>query len=144
MLNVLEVQDAIVAHLRASIPHEVFEQGIPDADTVRRDASGKVMYYVAIQLGMPQAKATGKTYMGVEHDDYVQPVYVQVVGADAKKVRQAAFGAVHTALLGFSTKWTAQLEQRAGGAIYPMTQSNNSTEAYVVPLSYGITFQMNP
>lgn len=143
MLNVLEVQDSILNHIRATVPQKVYEQGIPDADTVRRNASGKVEYYVAVQFGMPQAKASGKTYIGVEYDDYVLPIYIQVVGPSAEGVRRVAFGPVHSNLLGFSAKWTAQVEQRSGGAVNMMTQSNNSTEAYVAPLSYGVTFQMN-
>lgn len=144
MLNVVEIQDALAKHLDDSIPQKTYEQGIPDIQTLKRDASGKVPYYVAYQFGMPQAKANGKTFCGVTHDDYVLTMYVQVVGPDATEVRKLAYGEVLTAMLGFSRKWTAQMEQRAGGAVLEMTQSTGATEAYVAPLSFGVTFQMNP
>lgn len=143
-LNISGVKAAVFAHLDSEIDPPIYRQGVPDANVLRRDASGRVPYYLTVQFGMPQGKARGKTFSGVRHDDYVLPIYVQVVGPDAAIVEEIAFDGVLDAMLGFSTRWTSQMEQRAGGAIYVMTQSNAATEAYVYPLSFGLTFQMNP
>lgn len=144
MLNVTTITRDIFDHLTSEIPQDVYRQGVPDIDSLERDATGKVKYYVAVQFGMPQSLARGKTFAGVRHDDHVLPIYVQVVGPDATKVESIALGKVLDSLLGYSTDYTAYVEQRPGGAVLPMTQSNGATEAYVFPLSFGLTFQMNP
>lgn len=142
-LNVLQITRDVFKHLKDT-GYSVYRQGIPDLDTVKRDANGRVPYYLAVQFGTPQAKARGKTFCGVRHDDYVLPIYIQVVGPDATKVEEVAYGDILDAMLGYGTDWTSGVEQRPGGALYPMTQSNGATEAYVYPLSFGLTFQMNP
>lgn len=144
MLNVTTITRDIFDHLTSEIPQDVYRQGVPDIDSLERDATGKVKYYVAVQFGMPQAKASGKTFSGVRHDDHILPVYIQVVGPNATKVEDVALGKVLDVMLGYSTDWCAYVEQRPGGAVLPMTQSNGATEAYVFPLSFGLTFQMNP
>jgi|SRR5690625_4601461 len=144
MLNVRSIQQDILNHLRGSIPQEVYEIGVPDADTLKRDSSGKVPYYVAVQFGGPQSKARGRTFAGVTHDDYDLPVYVQVIGPSPETTSNIAFQSVLTALMGYSTDWTSQVGHRFGGSVQPVAQSNSATEAYMVPLSFGVTFQMGP
>lgn len=141
-LNVTEVISAVHNHLVSSIAQPVYRQGVPDADTVLRDPSGAVRYYVAVQYGTPWSRAAGKTFSGVRHDDYSLPIHVQVIGADAEIVERIAMDGVFNALLGFSAKWTSQMSQSTGGAIYPMTQSNQATEAYVFPMTFSLVFQM--
>lgn len=142
-LNVNEVIENVHAHLKASVTQPVYEQGVPDPTTLRRDPSGKVPYYIAVQYGTPWARAKGKTFASVRNDDYTLPIAVQVVGPDATIVRKIALSGVLNALLGFSAPWTSQMEQRTGGSTLPMTQSTSATEAYVFPMGFGLTFQMD-
>lgn len=141
-LNVKSIIDAVHTHLITSVPQEVFKQGVPDADDLPRDISGKVPYYIAVQYGTPWAKARGKGFCGVRHDEYLLPISLQVVGPDANNVETIAMSVVLDALLGFATDNTGQMEQRAGGSVVPFTSSTAATEAYIFPMGFGLPFQM--
>ena len=142
-LNVTEVINAVHTHLTSSLSVPVYKQGVPDADKLPRDKSGNVPFYIAVQYGTPWAKAKGKTFSGVRFDDYLLPISVQVVGHDIDTVEEIALDGVLDSMLGFTTQWSSQMEQRAGGSVVPMTQSTASTEAYMFPLGFGLTIQMN-
>lgn len=143
-LNVVGVVDAVMAHVRSELPYDVFEQGVPDVDTIRRLPNGQIRPYVAVQFGSPRAKARGRGFAGVRYDEYELPVYVQVVAGDASVTRNIGLGLVLDALLGFSTDWSSQMVQRSGGSVYAMSQANEATEAFVFPLGFGLSFQMDP
>lgn len=143
-LNLVTLQDEILEHLENSIPQQVVEQAIPDAQTVVRDSKGKIPYYVAIQFGDIQERFMGKTFSGSRHDDYDLLVYTQVIGPDPKNVRRIASENVMNAMLGFEADWASFIRKRPGGGMWPLTQSNGATEAYMFPGSWAISFQMNP
>lgn len=143
-LNVSQVIKEVHDHLTSNIAIPVYKQGVPDAEKLPRDGSGKVPYYIAIQYGTPWHKASGRTFSGVRHDDYLLPITAQVVGPDIDNVEAIALDGVMDVLLGFTTEWSSQMEQRAGGSVVPMTQSTAATEAYMFPLGFGLTFQMDP
>lgn len=143
MLNVREIVNELHSHLKSSLEVPVYKQGVPDADTLHRDKTGKVPYYIAVQYGAPWAKARGKTFCGNRNDDYLLPFSIQVVGPVADTVEEIALDGVLDVMLGFSAKWSAYVEQRAGGSVVPMTQSTAATEAYMFPLGFGLSFQMH-
>lgn len=143
-LNLIDIQDQILGHMNSSIPQRVIEQAIPDPQTVERDENGKIPYYVAVQFGDIQDRARGKTFSGSRHDDYDLIIYTQVIGIDPATVRRIASGGVLDAMLGFEADWASYIRKRPGGGIWPITQSNEATEAYMFPGSWAITFQMNP
>lgn len=141
-LNVVAVTDAIMAHVRDRVPQDVFEQGVPDVDTIRRLPDGSIKPYVAVQFGVPWHKASGRGFAGVRFDDYELPVYVQVVAGDSRVARLIALDTVLDALIGFSMEGASEMVQRTGGSIFVMTQSTEASEAYVFPMSFSFTFQM--
>ena len=141
MLNLEGVQDAIAEHLVDSIAQKCYEQSIPDADTVRRNSDGSIPYYVTYQFGTLRQKFRGKTFAGVRHDDYQLVVQIQVIGPEPTMTRKVG-NRVSDAMLGADFDWCSEMVPEVSGAMFPMVQSNNATEAYVVPLSFGVTFQM--
>lgn len=143
-LNLVTLQEEILAHLKNSIPQMVVEQAMPDPDTLPRDPSGKVPYYVSIQFGDIQNRFQGKTFAGTLHDDYDLIMYTQVIGPDPKKVRIIASENVLEAMMTFEGDWSSHVVKRPGGGMWPLVQSNGATEAYMYPGSWAITFQMNP
>lgn len=143
-LNLVTLQNQILEHFENAIPQRVIEQAIPDAQTVLRTADGKIPYYVAIQFGDIQNRFRGKTFAGTRHDDYDLIMYTQVIGPDPKMVRTIASENVLDALLGFEADWASHIVKRPGGGMWPLTQSNGATEAYMFPGSWAITFQLNP
>lgn len=141
MLNLVEIQDYIFNHLESTLPQPLYEQGIPDAQTVRK-VNGKVQPYVALQFGDLQERASGRGFSGVRFNDYDLPIYIQVVAADPKVARKIASDSVLDAMLGLQTDWTDQVRKRPGGGMWPITNSNGATEAYLVPSSWAVTVQM--
>lgn len=141
MLNVVEKQDEIIAWINSQLTIDLYEEGVPDAYTVRK-VNGKVEPYAAIQPGMPQRRSGGTGFEGVRFNDYTFPFQIQVIAADPVKARKIACGQLFNAALGFSTSFTGEMEQRPGGQMFSITTSNGATEAYQYATSWGITVQL--
>jgi hypothetical protein len=142
MLNLVDIQDEIFAELEDALAIPVFEQAIPDANTVRK-VDGKVQPYLAIQFGDLQDRASGRGFTGVRSNDYELPIYVQVVAADPRTARRIASGPVLDTLLGLSLDWTGEVRKRPGGGMFPVVNSNGATEAYLFPASLAVTVQLS-
>ena len=142
-LNLVDVQDQIYEALENAIPYPLVEQGVPDEDTVRK-VNGKVEPYVALQFGdLQRGRLGGETFAGVRTFDYELPIYIQVVSADMSKARKIRDGAVLDMMLGFSQDWTGEVRKRPGGGMWPITNSNGATEAYLYPSSWAVTVQLH-
>lgn len=141
MLNLVEIQDFIFDHLKTKIPQPLYEQGIPDADTVIK-VGGKVQPYVALQFGDLQERASGRGFSGVRYNEYDLPIYIQVVAADPRVARKIASEGVLSAMLGLQTAWTDEVRKRPGGGMWPIANSNGATEAYLVPSSWAVVVQI--
>lgn len=141
MLNLVDVQDAILDQLASELTVPLVEQAIPDADTVRK-VGGKIEPYAALQFGDLQDRVSGRGFTGVRGNDYELPIYVQVVAAEATRARKLASGQVLDAMLGFMQSWTGEVRKRPGGGMWPITNSNGATEAYLVPSSWAVTVQL--
>lgn len=143
-LNLVDIQDAILAHLKAKLPDLIVEeQSIPDSMTLKR-VGGSVQFYVTIQFDGTREVFQGKTFSGVRYDDHDLIINTQVVGPNASNVRRISANRVMDALLGFSMPYTSQMRLRPGGASRTITSSNGATEAYMTAEGYAITFQMDP
>lgn len=141
MLNVIEKQDEFINWISSQISIPVYEEGVPDADTVRK-VNGKVEPYAAIQPGMPQRLASGRGLTGVRDNDYSFPYQIQVIAANPTKARKIACGELFNASLGFQSSFTGEMEQRPGGALYSITTSNGATEAYQYNTGWAVTVQL--
>lgn len=139
MSNEESVQEDIYAALDAAMAQPLYETAIPDSQTAKRDSSGKVIPYIAIQFG--DISDTGEmSFGGVRTADYALPVYIQCVGPTAKVARQIA-NRVRDQMLGLDFEWTGEISKRAGGGVFNMVASNGATEAYVAAASFTVTMQ---
>lgn len=139
MSTIGATQEEILALLDTQFVQPIVEQGIPDIYTVRRNKTGAIEPYIAIQFGDLQ-NATGKSFIGPRGHDYDMPIYVQCIAPDPKIARQLQNKLVN-ALLGISFDWSGNMAKRAGGGMFPMTNSNSATEAYVSASSFGLPVQ---
>lgn len=139
MPSIEQTQEEILTLMDASFVQPVVEQGIVDIDTVKRNLVGDVEPYIAIHFGMIQ-NGRGKSFVGPRGHDYILPIYVQGIAPDPTIARQMQNKIVDV-LLGEGFPWSGQIEQRPGGAIFPMTNSNSATEAYVSASSFGLLVQ---
>ena len=142
MLNVVEVQDRFIEWLDSKLPIPLYEEGVPDAETVRK-VDGKIVPYAAVQPGMPQKMAQGRGFSGVRANDFSFPFQVQVVAADAAVARRIACGPLFDAALGFSDDWTGEMDQRPGGQLYSITTSTGATECYQYATNWAVTVQLH-
>lgn len=140
-LNLSDVQDQIILHLRESISQDVFEQGVPDAQTVRK-VNGKILPYVTVQFGSLNPRYSGKTFVGVRTFDYDLAVRVQVVAADAAVARRIMFDNVYDAMVGLKFDWTGEVEPDRIGGVFPITTSSGATEAYQQASGFRVTLQL--
>lgn len=139
MSTIEQTQEEILTLVDSQMPQPVVEQGVVDIETVKRNGVGDIEPYIAIHFGMLQS-GRGKSFIGPRGHDYILPIYVQCVSPEPKIARQLQNKIVDV-LLGEGFPWSGQIEQRPGGAIFPMTNSNAATEAYVSASSFGLLVQ---
>lgn len=139
MANISETQTEILALLGTAFAQPIVEQGVPDIETVRRNPSGQIDPYIAIQFGDLQQ---GRTYsfVGPRGDDYVMPLYFQCIAPKAGIARDL-YNKLLDVFLGEDFPWSGNVRKRAGGGMFTMTNSNSATEAYSFPASFGLLVQ---
>lgn len=133
-------QAEMLALLDAEFVQPIVEQGIPDINTVRRNATtGEIEPYIAIQFGDIQQQGA-RSFVGPRGDDYVMPLYAQCIAPEAGVARGLQNKLVNV-LLGEGFPWSGNVRKRPGGAMFTMTNSNSATEAYTAPSSFGLLVQ---
>lgn len=139
MSTINQTQEEILTLLDAAFVQPIVEQGIPDIYTVRRNASGAIDPYIAIQFGdLQQGRAYAMS--GARNDDYILPIYIQCIAPTVKIARQLQ-NKLMDVFLGADFPWSGSVRKRAGGGMFTMTNSNSATEAYTFPCSFGLTVQ---
>lgn len=137
MENLESFQDDLLQHLRDNLPAEVVEQSVPDAKSVRRSSvNGEVIPYYAIQFGDLQAGGA-RSMAGARGDDYQIPFYVVCIAGEASLARRL-YNRLLDHVLGKGFRWTGDVRKRPGGAMFTMTQTDASTEAYAFPASFSV------
>lgn len=141
MSTIQETQESVLTLLRDELAQPVIEQGIPDIETVERNTVGDIDPYFAVQFGDLQ-NSTGKSFMGPRGHDYDMPIYVQCIAPDPSTARKLQNKMVDV-MLGVSFEWSGDMAKRPGGGMFPMTNSNSATEAYVTASSFGLPVQFD-
>lgn len=141
MSNETSIQEDIIAYLESSFAQPLVEQAVPDSKTVLRNKAGDVDPYIAYSFGDLQQ---GQTFAmaGPRWDDYVMPIYTQVIAPDAGIARRLS-NKLGDVLLGEDFPWTGSIRKRAGGGMFPLVASTGATEAYIMPASFGVLVQFD-
>lgn len=137
-----QVQEDILEYLEGIFHarnQKVVEQSIPNSQTVLRNSQGQIEPYIAIQFGDLQ-EGRLHNMAGPRGDDYVMPVYTQVIAPSPKIARRIA-NRLRNAMIGASFGWTGSVRKRPGGGMFPIVTSNGATEAYQMPASFGVLIQ---
>lgn len=141
MSNENQIQDDILEFLDNAVPERVYEQAIPDDQTVLRDENGFMFPYVAVQFGDLQA-GFSYSFAGPRGDDYILPIYIQAIAPEPRIARRLA-NRIRNALLGEDFKYAGSVRKRSGGGMFPLVTSNGATEAYLMPASFGLLVQFD-
>lgn len=137
--NMEDIQESVLSLLRSNLPSPVEEQGVPDSDTVKRNAAGDLDPYYALSFGSNQ-QGRSRSMIGPRGDDYIMPLYLMSI-APTPEIARRMYNKATDLLLGEGFPWTGNIRQRSGGAMFTMTNSDNSTEAYTFPASFGLLIQ---
>lgn len=137
-----QIQEDILTYLDTVVfpAEEVVEQAIPDINTVKRNGSGLIDPYVVVQIGDIQPWGS-TSFVGPRGDDYVLPLYLQVVSPIPKLSRRLQNQAIDR-FLGASFPWAGQIRKRVSGGQMPITNSDGTVECYINPVSFGIVVQL--
>lgn len=137
-----DIPDEFLAYVREEMGSlQIEEQSTPDVDTLQRDAAGRVPFYICVQFG-DEEQAGARSFIGPWGDDYVMPVYAQVVGPQARNTRLLA-NKLKRVMLGWTSEYSSEVRKRVTGHIFPLTNSDGATEAYVYPVSFGVPLQLH-
>lgn len=137
--NLESIQNGILAYLDDNLAQPVVEQGIPDAETVLRNAAGNIDPYIAVQFGDIQ-QGRAHSMIGPRGDDYILPLYFQCVGP-TPAIARGVQNRLLDLFLGAKFPWAGNVRKRPGGGMFSVTNSSASTEAYMMPSSFGIVVQ---
>lgn len=140
MFNLPDVQEQILQHLSDKAGAEVYEIAIPDPDTLKRNAQGRIEPYVAVQLLMPQ-HARGESFAGVWSADYDLPINLQAIAPTAELSRALA-NRLYEAVLGFGIEFGSGFRPRFGGSVMPVTSNDGTVQAYIHPMSFAVRVQL--
>lgn len=133
------IQQAILDYVDAQMAQPVYEQGIPDPETVIRNEAGEIDPYVAIRFGDLQ-QGVARAMCGPRGDDYILPIYFDCIGPTPALARGVQ-NKIMDIFLGEGFPWAGNVRKRPGGGLFSITNSNAATEAYSFPASFGLLVQ---
>lgn len=140
MYSLDEAQDAILQYLDDEMFEKIIEQSITDELLVERDQYGELAPYIAVDFG-DLAEAGARTAAGPKTYDYALPIRCRVIASDPSEVRKIANRLVRK-MLGFSTDWSGGVTKSRAAGLFPITTSNNATQAYQMATGFNLTLQL--
>lgn len=133
-------EDEALDKLRSSFKEPVILQSWPDVDNLLKSPTGSVLPYYSVRFGNAVSSG-GKSFCGVEGDDYRVRMYVDTIASEADLARLLS-RRFFNAFNGFTSTWGGQWASRAGGGgVIPIVTSSDPTEAYSVPSAYSVIVQ---
>lgn len=139
MFTLEQIQENVLTYLRDSTPWKVDEMGVPDIDRIPKE-NGKILPYVVVQFG--DIAPNGRHAMsGAFDDDYRLPIYVTVIGPDAKTTRKV-YNRLTFSFLGKTFDWAGQVRKQVGGGASSAVSSTTGTEAYAFSASFTLAVQL--
>jgi hypothetical protein len=126
--NIVELQDAITAQVKALFPNtEVFEDTIPDDANLPQDETGKLVPYIVLRYGPIRPSYTGHSFMGPRYDEYwasCDLIAISGNGRVSRKLNAALVGQ----MIGFKPDGTYPMQMRtdAGDPAQFVVSSNES------------------
>lgn len=139
--NLMGIYDEILDYLEEALPgQEVVLQAIPDFKRVKRNVIGEIIPFYALQFGdLQQGRA--RNMASVRGDDYILPIYIQCISPEPRTTL-GLHANLMDVFLGKRFPYTANARKFSGGGMYPITNTDNATEAYMMPASFSAIVQL--
>lgn len=125
--DLVSLQDTITAYVRTQTSATVFEDSIPDDESLPMDNNHKLLPYVVLRYGPLRPSYTGKSFGGPRLDEYWASCDVVAISGNGRVSRQLNNGLVD-ALIGFKPDGVSPMHQRtdAGDPAQFVVSSNES------------------
>ena len=136
-LNLLAVQDDIVAHLR-TLPQDVYETTAPDDSKLKFDTNGMILPYIVVEYADLYPVINGGGIVSSRYDVKESFIIVSCVGPTERSARQVA-NVVRDKLTGYKPVDSGEL-MHAGGSVSYASQDPKPNR-YVAEMSF--TFLTN-
>lgn len=133
-------QQQFIDTLAAGFVQPAFEIAIPEPNTVKRNAAGKIEPYLTYQFG-DISDGYSETFAGATSNDFWLPFYVQAIAGDAATARRIGNKLVRV-FLGDTHGFGGQVRKRFGGSIFPVANADGTVVAYIFPISLGVKIQL--
>ena len=133
-------QQQFIDTLAAEFVQPAFEIAIPEPNTVKRNAAGKIEPYLTYQFG-DISDGYSETFAGATSNDFWLPFYVQAIAGDAATARRIGNKLVRV-FLGDTHEFGGQVRKRFGGSIFPVANADGTVIAYIFPISLGVKIQL--
>jgi hypothetical protein len=129
-LNLVAVQDAILAHVETSFPnYEVKEDEVLDDEYLLKIDS-KVKPFIVLRWHGLNRSTTGNSFGGARWDEYNSAVDVVVV-APAPKIARRALNMIMDDLIGWVVPGGGQLIPEGGAAVFPVVDNDAKPHIYL-------------
>lgn len=128
--NLVEIQDNIAAHIRATFPgYDVYEDDVIDDEYLQK-INNNIKPYIVLEWDGIQRNTAATSFAGVRYDEYNAAVNVMVVAPTGKQARQS-FNVIFDSLIGWKPSQAGALTPVAGGGIYVINNSAGRPHVYV-------------
>jgi hypothetical protein len=139
-LDLVTVQDAILAHIVSSLPdYEVKEDEVLDDEYLLK-IDNNVKPFIVLRWGGLLRSPVNTSFAGVRHDEYSSSVDIVVV-APEPKIGRRALNYIMDTLIGWKVPGGSQLTPTGGEAVIPVSEYNAKPHIYLAINS--LSFQVN-
>lgn len=140
MYSLEEAQDSILEYLDQQFAQEIIEQSLEDDKQVKRNAQGRIVPYIAVDFA-DISEAGARTMAGPKTYDYTLTIRARVIADTPTNARKIGNKLVRV-MLGFSTDWSGGVTKSRAAGLFPITTTNNATEAYQMATGFNLTLQL--
>lgn len=138
--NLVEIQDSITAHIRATFPgYDVYEDDVIDDEYLQK-LNNNIKPYIVLEWDGIQRNTAATSFAGVRYDEYNAAVNVMVVAPTGKQARQS-FNVIFDNLIGWKPLHAGALTPLPGAGLYVINNSAGRPHVYVA--SGALSFTIN-
>lgn len=129
-LNLVAVQDIIVAHIRQEFPgYTVYEDDVLNDEMLLR-IGNKVKPYIVLRWGSLGRNTAATSFAGVRHDEYTSSVDICVVAPTGSQARRG-LNIVYDRLIGWKPTGGGAMTPFGGSGLYVVDDRNGAPHVYV-------------
>ena len=129
-LDLIAVQDSILAHIQSSFPnYEIKEDEVLDDEYLLK-IDGNVKPFIVLRWHGLNRSATGASFSGVRFDQYNSAVDIVVVSPEPK-IGRRALNMIMDTLIGWKVGGGGELIPTGGASVFPVVDYDGKPHIYL-------------